>query len=69
MAKHDYNEKNYHIFYQLIDGADKSLAELLDIDKDAVYMYLRTENNGDENFENNVCRTYETVKKKSVKNY
>ncbi|VVC31610.1 P-loop containing nucleoside triphosphate hydrolase,Myosin head, motor domain,IQ motif, EF-hand [Cinara cedri] len=45
VVKQAHNERNYHIFYQLVNGADKWLAQLLEIDKDIDYLYLRTENN------------------------
>ncbi|XP_025411842.1 myosin-IB [Sipha flava] len=45
VIKQAHNERNYHIFYQLVNGADKWLAELLEIDKDIGYEYLRTDKN------------------------
>lgn len=56
VVKQAQNERNYHIFYQLVNGADKWLAQLLEIDKDIDYAYLRTDrsdNNGC--FEEKVC--------------
>ncbi|XP_027849458.2 unconventional myosin IC [Aphis gossypii] len=52
VVKQAKNERNYHIFYQLINGADKWLAELLEIDKDVDYFYVRTEKNDNDGFEN-----------------
>lgn len=49
------NERNYHIFYQLVYGADKWLAQLLEIDQDTNYVYLRTDNNVDGSFNDKVC--------------
>lgn len=58
VVKQAHNERNYHIFYQLINGADEWLAQLLEIDKDIDYIYLRTEkneNNDMMSFEDDVC--------------
>jgi len=58
VVKQAQNERNYHIFYQLINGADKWLAELLEIDKDVDYLYLRTDKSDNDGFEHEVCRAY-----------
>lgn len=56
VVKQAHNERNYHIFYQLAYGADKWLAQLLEIDKDIDYSYLRTDKNDlEENFYGEVC--------------
>ncbi|XP_003247139.1 unconventional myosin IC [Acyrthosiphon pisum] len=51
VVKQAEHERNYHIFYQLINGADKWLAELLEIDKDVDYMYVRTDKSENDGFE------------------
>lgn len=59
MVKQAHNERNYHIFYQLAYGADKWLAQLLEIDKDVDYSYLRNDKNDHEdNFDDEVCAAY-----------
>jgi len=58
VVKQTQNERNYHIFYQLINGADKWLAELLEIDKDVDYLYLRTDKTDNDGFEDEVCWAY-----------
>lgn len=54
VVKQSKNERNYHIFYQLVNGADKWLAQLLEIDKDIDYAYLRV-NKNNESFDDKVC--------------
>ncbi|KAL5243514.1 hypothetical protein ACI65C_010924 [Semiaphis heraclei] len=61
VVKQAQNERNYHIFYQLINGADKWLAELLEIDKDVDYLYLRTDKSDNDGFE------HETINEDSKK--
>ncbi|XP_050532975.1 unconventional myosin IC [Daktulosphaira vitifoliae] len=41
VVKHRGQERNYHIFYQLINGADEYLTQLLEIDKEVDYSYLK----------------------------
>ncbi|XP_050424752.1 unconventional myosin IC [Adelges cooleyi] len=41
VVKHRCHERNYHIFYQLINGADEWLTQLLEIDKGVDYVYLK----------------------------
>jgi len=55
VVKQDEHERNYHISYQLINGADKFLAEHLKIDKGVDYLYLRTDNSDNDGFEDEVC--------------
>lgn len=62
MVKQAHNERNYHIFYQLVNGADTYLAQLLEIDSDIDYSYLRTDQNDDENFKCDVRWIYSTHK-------
>lgn len=58
MVKQAKNERNYHIFYQLVNGADQYLAQLLEIDNGINYLYLGTDMNHSGHFENQVCWTY-----------
>lgn len=51
VVKQAHNERNYHIFYQLINGADKWLVQLLEIDQNTDYLYLRTDRNDNVNLD------------------